>query len=74
MKKILKTMASVLLIAAFAATAVSCSKDDEDINILGSDVYVAGRDGSVAKVWKTARRCRLLMVQVHPILRQALYL
>jgi uncharacterized protein YxeA len=32
MKRILKTMASVLLIAAFAAMAVSCSKDDEDNN------------------------------------------
>jgi hypothetical protein len=40
MKKILKLMASMLMIAAFAAVAVSCSKDDdEDGGLIGRWVY-----------------------------------
>jgi hypothetical protein len=39
MKKILKIMANMLLVAAFATTAVSCSKDDDENPLIGKWVY-----------------------------------
>jgi hypothetical protein len=59
MKKILKTMASVLLIVAFAATAVSCSKDDDNGNNQwsGGNVYVTGY-GATDKAIQAALVCK----------------
>jgi hypothetical protein len=42
MSKFFKTMATVLAIAAFAAVAVSCSKDEENDELVGRWVYSEG--------------------------------
>ncbi|MDR1554013.1 MAG: hypothetical protein LBS69_11225 [Prevotellaceae bacterium] len=55
-KKLTKFMANMLLVAAIAAVAASCSKDDPAPAKKQSDVYVAGTESNgsayVVKGWK----------------------
>jgi heat shock protein HslJ len=44
MTKFLKIMASMLMVAAFAAVTVSCSKDDDEDSLIGRWVF---REGNV---------------------------
>ncbi|MDR2448782.1 MAG: hypothetical protein LBD52_02350 [Prevotellaceae bacterium] len=56
MKKILKIMASVLMIAAFAAASVSCTKEEESDSLIGRWTFHEGNMRfSYDGVWHDAK-------------------